>query len=392
MTIMKARFLPFIWLVTLTVLLVTPNESVAMIYWRVSVKIILDSNGNRPTATNQFNFSTPQRIRQEFDAYNQLLDSMGWGFRIDLTEVIELGGVSEWFSVDARDGVNRTQLEVQAKLHPIQYAYRPNALNVYINNSSSGVSGGHLPLIGDVIFAGARGYWTLLLHEIGHGLGLCHTHGCDCNDNCTGISDNIGDTIGDSDTWSTRNQISIGNYSIVYTLLNGGQRRQVDDIWQNIMSYHGDDGTNLLNRLTHDQWERIVDVSNAEKFNIASGRTIFVDRNNGCFRPEDLAEPFKTLAQYVPGWSWGTRFGLGVTLSPLNPPPGAPALPCPPAPLPCSLTVCLGGPWKNIQDALNSAGSGDRLQIKAGNYGGTIRITKNITLATDRGTVAIGRP
>jgi pectin methylesterase-like acyl-CoA thioesterase len=36
--------------------------------------------------------------------------------------------------------------------------------------------------------------------------------------------------------------------------------------------------------------------------------------------------------------------------------------------------------------------NGDRIQIKAGNYNETLRITKPMTLATDRGTVSIGRP
>ena len=45
-----------------------------------------------------------------------------------------------------------------------------------------------------------------------------------------------------------------------------------------------------------------------------------------------------------------------------------------------------------MKEALDcGASAGDRIQIKAGNYKETMRITKRITLATDRGTVAIGR-
>ena len=98
------------------------------------------------------------------------------------------------------------------------------------------------------------------------------------------------------------------------------------------------------------------------------------------------------MAQNTPGWSWGTRNGLGVTLDPRNPPPGFPASPCPPPPLPCSITICLGGPYKNIVDAVNGANSGDRLTIKSGNYDQTMRITKAITVANDRGGVSIARP
>jgi hypothetical protein len=381
----------------------TPRAG-AMVYWRVSVKVILDSNGNWPVGTSAtngsfsfdpYNYDSVQRIQQVFAEYNKILDSMGWGFRFDLREVVALSGVSEWFGVNARDPDNRTQLEIKAKLQPGKYAYRLDALNLYVNNSSSGISGGHLPLLGDVIFIGATGYWTLGIHEIGHALGLCHTFSCDCNGcgssgSCDAgfDSDNIADTIRDSPCWNTQNDIAVPNFNRIYSILTAGQRRQVDDIFLNIMSYHN----NHLVRFTHDQWERIVDISNFDKRNVASGKTVFVDRSNPCLRPEDLAEPFKTLASYTPGWSWGTRNGLGVTLDPRSPPPGAPALPCPPAPAPCSVTVCLGGPFKNVADAVNSATDGDRLQIKAGNYNQTMRINKRITLATDRGTVAIGRP
>jgi hypothetical protein len=153
------------------------------------------------------------------------------------------------------------------------------------------------------------------------------------------------------------------------------------------MSYHN----NRLTVFTHDQWEKIVDVANREKLNVASGRTVFVNAGNPCLRPEDLGEPFRTLAGYVPGWSWGTRDGLGVVLDPRTPPPGAPSLPCPPVG-PCSVAICLGGPFKTVQDAVNSAAAGDRLQIKAGTYGQRIRINKRLTLATDRGVARLGAP
>ena len=410
-------------------LLLSIVSTQATLTWRVSVKIILDQNGNGPTATNEFNYSTEARIRQEFDEYNQLLGRMGWGYQFQVTEVLRVSGISQWFSVDARNGQNRTDLEIQAKLNPGQYAYRLDALNIYINNTSSGVSGGHLPLIGDVIFAGANGYWTLLLHEIGHALGLCHTHGCGCNDNCVGISDDIADTIADSDGWSSRTQIAIGNFGVIYNLLNANQRLQVDNVWMNIMSYHNnDDGTNRLDRFTHDQWERMVDVSNFEKRNVVSGKSLFVDRSASGLSPCELLNNIASLVDHLPGppswyvdalnaappapetyirrncqnfvidppfpppppgypgnWPWPP------TLAFPDPPPGYPSdWPWPPVD-PQAFTVCVGG-YKTLRDAIDcGAQNGDRLQIKAGSYNETIRVTKAVTLTTDRGTVSIGR-
>jgi hypothetical protein len=403
----------------------------ATVYWRVSVKIILDANGDGPTATNEFNYSTEARIRQEFEEYNKLLGRMGWGYKLQLTEVLRLSGISQWFNVNARDGEQRAELEIQAKLHPGQYAYRPNALNIYVNNTSSGTSGGHLPLIGDVIFAGANGYWSLLLHEIGHGMGLCHTHGCDCNDGCVGLTDNIADTIGDSDSWTSSNQVANFNFGLPYNSLNANQRLQVDNVWKNIMSYHNDDGgtTNRLDRFTHDQWERMVDVSNFEKRNIASGKSVFVDRQSSGLSPCELFSRIASLTESLPGpSSWYVdalnasppppeaffrrncqNFAVDPPFPPRppgypnewpwpptvafpDPPPGYPNdWPWPPI-NPEAFTVCIGG-YKTVRDAINcGAQSGDRLQIKAGNYNETIRITQPVTLSTDRGRVTIGRP
>jgi Pregnancy-associated plasma protein-A len=375
-------------LLTLLVLLpLLPVQAMQLV--RVSVKIIKDSNGNLPVADTNANFdarffhTNAVAVRALFDQYNRLLDSHGRGVRLLLTDATEIAGISEWFGVDARDGDNRRDLEIQAKLNPSKYGFRADAINVYVNNSSSGISAGHVPFVSDVIFIGVSASWSTILHEIGHALGLCHTHGCDCNDDCVGLSDGIADTVKDGDKWQ-RVDVALQNFNT--TNLNTLQSQQVDLVWNNLMSYH----VNRI-RLSRDQWEKIIDVMGFEKSYVVVGKTVFVDRSNTCVRPEDLIEPFKTLAGYVPGWSWGTRQGLSVHLDAKAPAPPAPSVPLPcPSTGPCAIDVCLGGPFKTLSDGINGASAGDRLQIKAGNYNERMRITKRITLTTDRGTVRIG--
>ncbi len=423
------------WLL-LACLLTMPVASVhAALTWRVSVKIILDSQGNNPTATNRFNYSTPGRIREEFAEYNVLLDRMGWGYRFDLTEVKELTGLNQWFNKDARNGSNRLELELAAKANPAVYAYRLDALNVYVNNSSSGVAGPHLPLLGDVVMSGAGGYWSLIFHELGHALGLPHTQGscgmCDeGSDECKSraVDDGIDDTLLDRQCW-TRDDIAVQNYGRSYAVLSAGQKRKVDDVWENIMSYHNDNDNNRLHRLTHDQWEIVVDSSNFQRRNVTSGRSVFVNGGGSGISPCSLDARVRELAEGLPGpvswytdelllhppapelflrrncenfnvdppfpprppgypsdWSWPPNLSIFP-----NPPTGYPSdWPWPPVD-PAPVQLCIGG-FKTVKEALDcGASAGDRIQIKAGNYKETMRITKRITLATDRGTVAIGR-
>jgi hypothetical protein len=414
--------------VTLTLLafmLLATFQLHAFVEIRVSVKIFVDylNRGPYPAGwpNEEFNpYDTAEQVRNAFKFYNSEFDKAGWGIRLQLTDVTaitESDDSGNFHTLEARDEVNRNNLEVAAKLPGSTLHYRADAINVYINNTSSGISGGHLPLLGDVIFMGIgsvtnkSGYvvpdgsydhlpkmsWVqTLLHETGHAMGLCHTHGClvnGCGDpqfpnvDCHSPGDDgCGDTILDVSYWNP-DQIAQANFGgLSYTNLNAGQARQVDMVYSNIMSYHKQEGYIL----THEQWEKIVDTSTFNKANVMTGHTLFVDRNNNCLRPEDLASPFDDLASHTPGWSWGTRFGLGVTLDPMNPP--SPLLPvaCPPN-VTCPLSICLGGPYKNVQAAVTGASPGDRLQIKSGNYGDTFTISKRLTLATDQGPVFIGR-
>lgn len=268
--------------------LATP-ASAQYIQWRVSVKFILDVNGNRSPATdgagNPNFFVTDQDVRDEIDACNKVLSLWGEGHQLQLTEIVNVANRSQWFAVDARNGTNKSNLEDAAELDPAGYALRDNAINIYINgDDDSGVCS--FPGSGDrIMLFGQGSYTTIFIHEIGHFFNLCHTQGCACG-GCTeapvqcmngAIADDIGDTLLDRACW-TRDQISQANFGNVYSMLNAGQQTAVDFTWLNIMSYHAN-----LDRFTWQQMDKAIHSSNSTRNAVASGftRFVFTQGNDG---------------------------------------------------------------------------------------------------------------
>jgi hypothetical protein len=376
--------------------LATTQKTAANVQLRVSVKFILNSSGQRPTGT----LSTDDHVREQIRRGNAILARSGAGYEFVVTEIGNVSGASQWFDVDARDTGQRLLLQNAALANPSLYQLRLNTVNIYVNgNESSGNCAIAPP--DQIILIGQRGRATTIPHEIGHYFGLFHTQGRFCGgcaeppapgapiigNLCSSEpdSDGIPDTLPDLQCWN-QDQIAQRSFAQNYDNLNVAQRAQVDAVFFNLMSYHAEPRS----RLTAGQIDRMTDSINSGRANAASGRTVFVDHRNQCVRPEDLAWPFDVLASYTPGWSWGTRNGLGITLDPRNPPPGAPFLPCPLPPLPCTVAACLGGPFKTIKDALSNTAAGNRLQIREGIYNEPMTINKAMCLTASGGPVTIG--
>jgi len=253
---------------------VCPSDSQAQLVWRVSVKFILNGSGNRPSTGN---CNTDAEVQAQIDLANQLMDAYGRGYRLQLTEIVDISGVSQWYSTTINDA-NRDDLEAAAVGSPTTYAWRSNAINIYINgDDGSGICS--FPGTGDIIFLGQGIRTTTFIHEIGHFMDLCHTQGCpcgSCDPNETGdchtvaVSDEIGDTPPDLECW-TQNQIAMNFYGIPYASLTSGQQNFVNESFNNIMSYH-----NTRNRFTQDQWDRAVCTSNSSRVHVTNGRCYIV--------------------------------------------------------------------------------------------------------------------
>jgi len=90
---------------------------------RVSIKFILDSNGNRPMTGN---LNTNSEVYWQMYRANTALCNSGSDMRLALTEAVDLGGVpflSNW------PCTGKDLLEQAAKSHPAAFAWRSNAIN-----------------------------------------------------------------------------------------------------------------------------------------------------------------------------------------------------------------------------------------------------------------------
>lgn len=331
--------------------LLSVATSHAQLEWRISVKFILGPSGQMPAGgggfgASSFALTNNQTVIDNINYANQLLDRNCRGYRFRLTEVQTVSGWSGFFNISARDGGNKTMLEAVATSNATtraQFFWRNDAINVYINNTSSGYCS--FPGGGNVIFAGATAYDTLLIHESGHFFSLPHTHdteqfrngnGTACSSGCAcaqrlGGNDGFSDTPLDNECWS-RAEIASGN--------PGTPDALIDNTWLNIMSYHLPQ-----DRFTTLQLDAMADTSNGARNNVATGHTRFVDRN----------------------------------CSPL---------------IPNGASVCgaFTGPHPTVTGGVNAAANGDIVLIRTGTYIEPGTISKPVTLRSTRGWATIGNP
>jgi hypothetical protein len=311
----------------------------AQIEWRISVKFILDANGHRPTGGI---IDTDQDVRDQIDAANRLVTPFGRGYTYRLTEIVDLSGYSQYFSTD-RETTSSNLLSI-ANSNPASIAWRANALNYYINaadGANEGITTSKLITMGHNV---TRETFT---HESGHYLGLCHTHGCPCptcdSTNCPvpPVSDSIADTLPDNTCWN-QDDIATNWFNKIFANLNPAQQNMVSNTFNNIMSYHA-------RRLvyTSDQLDELADTSNGSRHNLTSGFTWFVDRNNTC---------------------------TGRNGSSACAPNGT------------------GGPFQTVTTGVNTAGAGDIVLIRPGNYNEPLTVTKAVTFRATRGDALIGKP
>ena len=106
-------------------LVATPQVKAQISNVRVSVKIVLDSTGARPTDGL---LGSDEQILAAFAAANDILVANGADWRLDPTEVVDLRGVSQWFGPwNCR--VTHTGFEAAAEANRALYQWRSDAIN-----------------------------------------------------------------------------------------------------------------------------------------------------------------------------------------------------------------------------------------------------------------------
>jgi len=319
-------------------LLCAPASAHAQVFWRVSVKVFTNGSGNRPAGR------TDAQVQADYDMYNRLIATYARGCHLQVTEIVQLPStLSAWYDLPARNAANRDALLEAAVNAPNTYAYRSDAINIYINNTSSGICcGGN----DGMIFVGNENNSTTMFHEIGHFVGLCHTQGCGCN-GCspdplgacdTPGDDGVSDTIADLPCWS-RDEVALNWSGVAYNSLSASSQDTVNDVWLNIMSYHGG-----LSRLTAGQMDKVAEKSNGDRDYVTGNYFRFVD---------------------------GVSGGDGNN----------------------GLTA--GNSFRSVAGAISGSGADDVLLIRAGTYNkataGAWVITDNRVLCSRKGTVRLTR-
>lgn len=288
---------------------VIANPALAQLEWRVSVKFILDENGQRapdcpdcdpganPCECGDLN--TDEELWYRFNFANEDMPSYGRGYTFRLVEIIDLdlGDDAEfWFHSTPREDI--MALADAARADPVRFAWRDDAINLYIVGSNNGGAGLQptFPWMPSIAMYGqVLNYHRALYHEFGHVLNLCHTHGCSFgganSEECPPIvdDDDVSDTPPDCSEWDHPAYCA---YQYGHAC-SESELNATDRLFHNLMSYHPS-----RRWLTSDQLDRMTDASNGPRANITNGRTRFVDTASESWFPDGSSrEPYATLAE-----------------------------------------------------------------------------------------------
>jgi hypothetical protein len=292
--------------------------------WRVSVKVINENNGTPPETSGWGQADRAEMLDKFVDAVdggNDVLTFTERKIRLDLVEIIELEGLSSWNSGEVECAIILGELDQAAKLDPLTYAWRDDAINVYYVRCAGSHNGvGQLPKDGrTVVVRPTFGRLTLIL-ELGHHFGLEHTHkgiGAAVAKNCDEHypetfpriylepgDDGIVDTVPDHPCWSA-DDMANNTAGVDYEDLLPGEER-VLNTYANLMSYHvpvAEIPETQKRRLTNEQWELILHKATTSRAReVAQGLQRVIDVSPFLTDLERNAERDQLIDEFLGSW------------------------------------------------------------------------------------------
>ena len=247
---------------------------------RVSIKVILDVAGNRPSE-----IPDNTKFLEAFEWINERMEEYNRGIEFVPFEIVTIGGPSNPEPSNKYNGSTifidnplLTSLEGDAEANPTLYQWRSDMINVYFSRTQARNGLCSFPFTtashdeGILIDHRRADEPEVLLHEIGHFFDLRHTAVQEC-----------GTTPMDDSDWD-RDQIAINNYGVPYANLTTAQQELVDLTFNNVMSQirnEGEDRT-ILTECQLDRWHQAL-ADYVTREDVSSGAALYVDDDDPDF-------------------------------------------------------------------------------------------------------------
>jgi hypothetical protein len=276
----------------------------------LSVKFILHPNGTRPSAAaGPISISNVVDFNAEVIHGNRALAHAARGFKLRVVEYLDVRPsappgqpVDYWFNLDARQQRQAIETAAVADTTTTTWLWNANALNIYINNSSSGscsfVGSGLSIALGATVFTAGT-----VIHEVGHFFNLSHTHSGDAV--CPASTapplafmpladgDLLPSTIPDHNCLRQRDWLSQSNFNgRLFAALTPAEQAQVNTSWRNVMSYHVEE------EFVADQMDIWTTNSNHLRLFACVGRTwIVASDGSDAASGTNFITPFATITR-----------------------------------------------------------------------------------------------
>lgn len=256
----------------------------------ISVKIICKPDGTRPS-DGFLDSGIADRIQFDLQV-NRGNDALnGYGYRLNVVEFVDITppvpagqSTSYWYDLYARD--NRATIQAAAIADPVTWKWSAKAVNIYINNSSSGQCS--FPPDLAITLGRSVGVGTVV-HELGHFFHLFHTHPLDNNQTLVdwGDGDGLPETLPDDP------DATLSDINARYPQETQQKR---DDLYYNVMSYHE------AVRLLPSQMAIWVatPTTHASRRAVLSPFTVYVGlTGNDVFNNGTLQSPYRTVPRAI---------------------------------------------------------------------------------------------